>query len=233
MLNYIYIILKSMNAFSPYLNCTLCPRECRVNRFSGQVGYCGQAAELRIASIGPHFGEEPPISGNKGSGTIFFSGCSTGCFFCQNYQISKENLGQRLSPSQLETEVLELIQRGVHNINFVTPDHFWPHIKGVAEFLKQKGVTIPLLINGSGYHKKERVLEMAEVCDIFLPDMKFADSVLAKYCMGREDYPIRAMESITLMVEKKGFLDTWFDDKDETCPPATKGVLVRHLVLPG
>lgn len=219
--------------FDAYECCTLCPRECKKNRINGEVGFCKQTAILKISSIGPHFGEEPPISGINGSGTVFFTGCSTGCFFCQNYQISRENMGREFSLEAFVEEVKRLAGFSVHNLNFVTPDHFWPHIRALAIRLKKEGLSIPFLINSSGFQKPETVREMAEYCDIFMPDMKFSDPALAEFCMGRNDYPRIAIKAVELMVEKKGFLDSWFDEETGKCPPTARGVLVRHLILPG
>jgi len=218
--------------FPEYEVCQLCPRLCGVNRAQGQRGFCGQSNEFRVATIAPHFGEEPPISGIKGSGTVFLSGCSTGCFFCQNHQLSKEGMGRTLSEVDFMNEVRQCIAKGVHNLNFVTPDHFWPHLRWLMEALREAGETIPFLLNSSGYQNEWVVTEMVERADIFLPDFKFAEPELAKFCMGRRDYPLVALSVIEQMVGQKGFLNSWVDESGSECVPATKGVLVRHLVLP-
>lgn len=213
-----------------YQCCRLCPRDCRVDRTAGEKGYCGESAVCRIASAIPHFGEEPSFTGTKGSGTIFFAGCSSRCFFCQNHQISSGAVGRDVTPEQLLEAALELLGKGVHNLNFVSPDHFWPHVERVCRQLRDRGVLTPFLFNGSGYQRPERVPEYAEVFDIFLPDFKFADPELAQACMNDARYPELALDSLRSMVAHKGFLFPWDPQGEET---ASRGVLVRHLVLPG
>lgn len=216
--------------FQAYKNCALCPRDCKVDRTKGAPGFCGESAVCRVSFIGPHFGEEPSFSGTKGSGTIFFSGCSSQCFFCQNYQISIQHDGRSITPAELLSEARGLLQKGVHNLNFVTPDHFWPHIRSLCQELRKEGVRVPMLFNSSGYQKPEMVPECAGVMDIFLPDFKFAEPELAQLCMGDARYPEIALDAIREMVKLKGFLEPWdITGKD----PAQRGVLVRHLVLPG
>ncbi len=214
-----------------YRHCFLCPRKCGAHRTAGNIGFCGQSDQLLISSIAPHFGEEPPISGFKGSGTVFFSGCSTGCFFCQNHQISRDGIGSPYSFHLFCEKVELLAKQGVHNINYVTPDHFWPHIRELIKWMKSRNIVVPNLINSSGYERIEIIKEMAEYVDIFLPDFKFADNNLASYCMGKRDYKEVALSAIEIMIDAKGFLDSSFDDKE--IKPASRGVLVRHLVLPG
>ncbi len=216
--------------FSEYAQCRLCPRECGVNRLSGQRGFCGETSDCTVAYCGPHFGEEPPFSGTSGSGTIFFSGCSCGCFFCQNVQISQEHLGKILTFSELSERVLALARSAVHNLNFVTPEHWWPHIRELCRFLRSEKVDIPFLWNSSGYCRRDFLAEQSRHIDIFLPDFKFADADLAERCMGRRDYPQLALSGLRLLVEKKGFLRP-FDSRGEIT--ASQGVMVRHLVLPG
>lgn len=213
---------------TPYRHCELCPRRCGVNRTAGQHGFCGEGAELHVASIGAHFGEEPPLVGHDGSGTVFLTGCSCGCFFCQNYQLSTEHLGDFLSIEETVSRILAL--KGVRNINLVTPDHFWPHLKEVIALLREQGCDLPIIWNCSGYSRVVMLDEQADAVDIFLPDFKYASSELAKRCMGREDYPVIAREAIRFLVDRKGFLRP-FDEHGTL--PATRGVLVRHLVLPG
>ncbi len=215
---------------TPYKNCRLCPRKCNVNRTAGELGYCGESSVCRIATACPHFGEEPPFTGKNGSGTIFFSGCSCRCFFCQNYQISLDRYGREMSHKQLFDEAMILVKKGVHNINWVTPDHFLPHIKRLCEALRNNNVEIPFIFNCSGYMLPEMITYISESMDIFLPDMKFSDPNLAKACMEDTAYPEIALSAIKKMVDSKGFLFPW----DETGKNMAKqGVLVRHLVLPG
>jgi len=213
-----------------YSHCTLCPRECGVDRTTGVVGFCGETATCRVSSSGPHFGEEPSFSGTRGSGTIFFTGCSSHCFFCQNHQISNENLGQDVTDDELLAIGRSLAAAGVHNLNFVTPDHFWPHIEALCRALRDEGVEVPFLFNSSGYQRPDMIERYAQWIDIFMPDFKFADPDLAERCMGDRRYPELALESLRRMVDAKGFLDPW-DPSGRR--PAKRGVLVRHLILPG
>ena len=213
-----------------YRDCHLCPRDCGVDRTQGALGVCGESAACRVASHGPHFGEEPSFTGTRGSGTIFFAGCSSGCFFCQNVQISTGHEGAEVSPDDLVRIGKALAASGVHNLNFVTPDHFWPHIEHLCLELRKGGCDLPFVFNSSGYERPDLIETYAKAIDIFMPDFKFADPALAKECMGDERYPEIALEALRKMVELKGFLEPW----DPTgARPARRGVLVRHLVLPG
>jgi putative pyruvate formate lyase activating enzyme len=219
-----------MSSFEAYQHCTLCPRDCKVDRTKEPLGFCGESAACRVSFIGPHFGEEPSFTGSKGSGTIFFSGCSSQCFFCQNYQISIQHDGRAITPTELLSEVRALLLKSVHNLNFVTPDHFWPHIQSLCHALREEGIQVPKLFNSSGYQKPERVEEYAQEMDIFLPDFKFAEPELARMCMGDARYPEIALKALREMVKRKGFLEPWDTTGRQT---AVQGVLVRHLVLPG
>ncbi len=218
-----------MDLLESYRHCILCPRDCKVDRTKGVLGVCGESATCRVSFMGPHFGEEPSFTGSRGSGTIFFSGCSSQCFFCQNYQISAQHDGRVITPEELLAEVRQLLQKDVHNLNFVTPDHFWPHIEMLCRELRAGGVTLPMLFNCSGYQRPDKIKEYASWMDIFLPDFKFAQPGLAKLCMGDSRYPTIALEALHEMVRAKGFLEPW-DPTGNTA--ARSGVLVRHLVLP-
>jgi putative pyruvate formate lyase activating enzyme len=210
--------------------CTLCPRSCRADRAS-RPGFCGETATLRIATHTLHFGEEPPISGTRGSGAFFFSGCPCHCFFCQNAQISRPGgIGTPVAPDAFHAMALDLIARGAHNLNFVTPDHVWPHIATLCRRLRSEGQTLPFVFNSSGYHAPALLDEALPLMDIFLPDFKFADPALAARVMGDARYPEIALAALDRIVEAKGFLDT-FDPTGQQ--PAHTGLLVRHLVLPG
>lgn len=217
--------------FPDYTPCRLCPRQCGVDRLADVAGVCGETAQLRLASWGPHLGEEPCFSGAHGSGTIFFTGCPCHCFFCQNWQISNvHGKGRSVSTEEFHRIALGLVELGVHNLNFVTPDHFWPHIEALCARLRDEGVKIPFLFNSSGYQLPSMVARYAAQMDIFMPDFKFADPVLARLVMRDERYPEIALEALRLMVAEKGFLEPFDPSGTE---PAKRGVLVRHLVLPG
>ncbi len=213
-----------------YSHCTLCPRRCGANRLAGQAGFCRQTAELRIGAIVAHRGEEPCITGTHGSGTIFFTGCTCGCFFCQNHQLSQLNIGRAYDEDSLHSAVLDLIAQGVHNLNFVTPEHWWPHIRRLCQWLRQQDFWLPTLWNSSGYFSPERLREQVELIDIFLPDFKYADPELARRCMGDPRYPQLALDGIRLLAERIGNLRPYDPSGDLT---ATRGLMVRHLVLPG
>lgn len=213
-----------------YAECRLCPRECGVNRVAGERGCCGESAACRLASIGVHHGEEPSISGRRGSGTLFFTGCSCGCFFCQNHQISHEGLGEVWEMDALVERVSRLIATGVHNLNFVTPDHFWPHVEELVRRLRAAGCTLPFLYNGSGYQRPDMIERYARSVEMFLPDFKFLNASLADLCMGDARYGDMVLEALRRMVACRGFLRP-FDESGAVT--AREGVMVRHLVLPG
>ncbi len=222
-----------MNHLNLFNKCELCPRRCRVDRTipgAEKKAFCGQSSELRIAHMGPHFGEEPPISGTRGSGTVFFSGCSLRCTFCQNHQISMEGVGKLYSSDDFFSEVSGMIDTsGVHNINFVTPDHFFPYTFRLVEKLGKSGYSIPILYNTSGYQSVEILKAAEQYADIYLPDYKYSDPEIAGTFSKCSDYPGKALDAISEMVRQKGFLDSFIKDTDI----AAKGVLVRHLILPG
>ena len=224
-----------MNLVDPYKCCMLCPRQCRVDRTADgtdkRKGICGETDQLRIAYVGPHFGEEPPITGKNGSGTVFFTGCSLRCVYCQNHQISNDGLGTGISLNELAEKVAEMVERDqVHNINFVTPDHFFPHVFGLVSLLRRGGIDLPIVYNLSGYQSLEALASAEDYVDIYLPDFKYSDRSLAATLSRCRDYPQTALDAIATMVRQKGFLDAVSFPETH---PARKGVLVRHLVLPG
>jgi len=238
--------LDSLNEtlFSHYEACELCPRRCRVDRMAGQVGSCGETAQLRIATIESHLGEEPPISGQNGSGTVFFSGCSLRCVFCQNHQISHQGLGSEWTLQQVVDRLVALRAReGIHNVNFVTPDHFFPHTVAIVRLLREGRVHLPTVYNVSGYQHIESLRMIESVADIYLTDFKYADASLVRNLSCCYDYSEVALEAVSEMVRQKGFLDTFMTDGEleagrvgvGDCLPVVsqKGVLVRHLILPG
>ena len=212
-----------------YKNCQLCPRNCKVDRTRGELGYCGESDKLKISSICPHFGEEPPISGTNGSGTVFFTGCSLKCLFCQNYQISIEGMGRIWSVPEVVDEIEKMYNiHKIHNVNFVTPDHFFPHTIEIVKSLRKRKINIPILYNTSGYQKLSLLKEIKDYADIYMPDFKYSDSNLSKKLSHCDDYPEIAIESISEMIRQKGFLDSF----ENNTTIAKKGVLVRHLILP-
>lgn len=211
-----------------YLNdCTLCPRNCHVNRIAGETGCCGQTAELSVARASLHLWEEPCISGSNGSGTVFFIGCSLGCVYCQNHQISRGTAGKRVTIERLASVFLELAQQQACNINLVTPTHFVPQIIKAIETARDKGFRLPIVYNTSGYEKVETLRLLNGYADIYLPDMKYKSPQLSRRYSGCLDYFQRASRAITEMVRQTGV--PVFNREGIM----TKGVIVRHLVLPG
>jgi putative pyruvate formate lyase activating enzyme len=222
---------NDMDYLSLFQKCLLCPRACGVDRTSdGNRGFCGESARLRVGYVGPHFGEEPPLSGTRGSGTVFFTGCSMRCSFCQNYQISRDGLGETMNVEDLLRKVETMILNdGVHNINFVTPDHFFPYAFDLVSKLRKRGHELPILFNLSGYQSMAPLKLAHAFTDIYLPDFKYADRDLADRLSRCRDYPDVALAAIGEMIDSKGLLNAL----DDEVSPATRGVLVRHLVLPG
>ncbi len=217
---------KIKQAYDLMESCSLCPRQCRVDRTRHQAGYCGATNGLEISSYCPHFGEEPSLSGTHGSGTIFFTHCSLRCIFCQNHDISIEGHGQRAQAGQLASVMLYLQKQGCHNINLVTPGHFLPFILEELDMAAQNGLTLPLVYNSSGYERIEALNILDGIVDIYLPDFKFWDPDLAQKACSAPDYPSIAQKAVTEMYHQVGDLKT--DSKGI----AVSGLLVRHLVLP-
>ncbi len=210
---------------TPMTACTLCPRRCGVDRTAGQVGACGVPAAYRIARIAPHLWEEPPISGTRGSGTVFFSGCNLGCVFCQNREISREGIGRTLSEDELADAILSLQEQGVHNINLVTPTHYTAPLANLLEKLKPR-LHIPVVWNSGGYESAETLRRLEGLVDVYLPDFKYSSCELAASYSKAPDYPERATEALREMYRQTGA----YREEDHL---AQKGVMVRHLVLPG
>jgi len=206
--------------------CRLCPRECGVNRLAGEEGLCRTGRLAGVASYHPHFGEEAPLVGRYGSGTIFFSSCSLLCSFCQNYEISHRKGGITIEPDQLATMMLELAGRGCHNINFVTPTHVIPQILEALVPAIEHGLKIPLVYNSSGYDRVETLRLLDGVFDIYLPDFKFWENRWADRFCRAPDYREHAREAIREMHRQVGDLE--IDDRGI----AVRGLLVRHLVMP-
>ena len=205
-------------------NCTLCPRECGADRYKSK-GFCGEGSDVRIARAELHHWEEPCISGKNGSGTVFFSGCSLKCCFCQNYEISSENKGFALTERQLADTFLMLQDKGAENINLVNPTHFVVQIINALDLCKNK-LKIPIIYNCGGYEKVDTIKKLRGYVDIFLPDLKYFDSDISKKYSKAEDYFEVTSKAIKAMIEITG--KPIFDDNNML----KKGVVVRHLVLP-
>jgi putative pyruvate formate lyase activating enzyme len=206
--------------------CTICPRQCKILRSKGNTGFCGIGALPVISSVGPHFGEESVLVGKGGSGTIFFAGCNLGCIFCQNYEISHQRQGSRTTIEQLVQFMLDLQSRGCSNINFVTPTHVVAAVAAAIELARQQDLTIPTVYNTGGYDSIETLKLLDGLIDIYMPDMKYSDSEIAGELSAAPDYPKVNFAAVKEMHRQVGDLKT---EKGL----ATRGLLVRHLVLPG
>lgn len=209
--------------------CNICPRECGVDRQKDERGFCGEGDSLRVARIAPHHFEEPVISGSRGSGTVFFSGCSLGCIFCQNKEISRSGgFGREYSDGELYEAILELQDSGVHNINLVTPTHFLHRIIPLLERLRQGALKIPVVYNSSGYEKADTLTRLDGLVDIYMPDLKYFSGELAKKYSAAEDYPAVALSAIAEMLRQVGRYK--FSEQEPSI--LARGMIVRHLVLP-
>jgi putative pyruvate formate lyase activating enzyme len=208
-------------------SCRCCPRRCGANRIKGETGVCSSTARLKVDSAGPHFGEEKPLVGSGGSGTVFFSNCNLLCCFCQNWEINHRGDGRHINHAQLAEMMLGLQRRGCHNINLVTPTHVVPHIVKALRIGIKRGLRLPLVYNTGGYDSPEVIKLLDGVVDIYLPDFKYQDGKLAaKYSHGAKDYPQVAAKVIKEMHRQVGDLRT---DGDGV---AQRGLMIRHLVLP-
>ncbi len=205
--------------------CTLCPRNCKVYRSKGEVGFCGIARLPVVSSVGPHFGEESVLVGTGGSGTIFFAGCNLGCIFCQNFDISHHCHGRKVTIEKLAKSMLELQSYGCCNINFVTPTHVVPAIVAAIELARKNGLSLPTVYNTGGYDSVETLRLLEGYIDIYMPDMKYSDSKVAQQLSAAPDYPEVNREAVKEMHRQVGDLQV---EKGL----ATRGLLVRHLVLP-
>ncbi|MEK7449499.1 MAG: radical SAM protein [Planctomycetota bacterium] len=222
--------------------CILCPRRCEANRLNGELGFCKSGVTAVFSSAGPHYGEEPPISGPdvhrggfgwgsapslpRGSGTIFFTGCNLRCLFCQNYQISQEYLGRPVAADELGQIMISLQEQGCHNINLVSPTHFVPQILESLLYAAENGLVIPIVYNTNGYDSIETLKLMEGVVDIYLPDIKYSENKQAEECSRVADYVEPNRLALKEMYRQVGNLVT-----DEN-GIARRGLLVRHLVLP-
>ena len=207
--------------------CNLCPRECLVKRAEGQKGYCLSDDKIVIARAALHMWEEPCISGDCGSGTVFFSGCSLRCVYCQNHEIAAAVKGKEITVGELSQIFLSLQKNGAANINLVTPDHHILQIVQAVLSARENGLTIPVVYNGSGYEKQEAIEMLAGIVDIFLTDFKYMEPALAKRFSRAEDYPMVAKKALDTMVRVAG--KPVFDENGMM----RSGVIVRHLLLPG
>lgn len=205
-----------------YTHCTLCPRRCGVDRTRGQLGFCKMPGQIHAARAGVHYWEEPVISGSFGSGAVFFSGCTLKCAFCQNYDISQENFGKSMTSAELRAAFERLIDEGVQNINLVTPTHFLPDILPALE----PKLPVPVVYNCGGYESMETLRQLEGKIDVYLPDFKYSDNALAKKLSSAPDYFETASAAILEMYRQVGKPVIEGDEMK-------RGVLVRHLVLPG
>lgn len=209
-------------------DCTLCPRECHVDRTAGQRGFCGQSDRIMAARAALHFWEEPCLSGTNGSGTVFFSGCNLRCVYCQNHTIAKGQTGREISIERLTEIFLELQDKGAHNINLVTPTHYVPQIIRALQSAKNNGLTIPVVYNTSGYEKIDTLKRLEGLIDIYLPDLKYHDATLSTRYSNAPDYFVHACAAIDEMLRQTG-QPVFVDGEDSLM---LKGVIVRHLLLP-
>lgn len=210
-------------------DCILCPRECHANRLSGEIGFCRSTAVLTAARAALHFWEEPCISGTNGSGAVFFSGCNMGCVFCQNHAIAHAKSGKEVSVKKLSDIFLNLQDKGAHNINLVTPSHFIPQILTALTTAKAHGLSIPIVYNTSAYEKPEVLRMLDGLIDIYLPDLKYCDPALSAKYSAAPDYFSVASAAIQEMVRQIG--DPVFETDENSL--MKRGVIVRHLLLPG
>ncbi len=213
-----------------YGSCRLCPRSCGAARSKGVAGFCGVDAVVRVARAALHFWEEPPISGEKGSGAIFFAGCPLRCVFCQNHAISQEGVGDEVTVARLAQIMLELEAQGAHNINLVTPMHYAPSVREAVLLAKDAGLRVPIVCNTSGYERPETIDGIADAVDVWLPDFKYASSDLARELSMAPDYPVRALRALERMLASLRERGGRLEDEDGIL---RRGIIVRHLVLPG
>ena len=217
--------MKNMNK---YENCLLCPRKCGINRSTGQTGVCGVSSEIKVARAALHYWEEPCISGKRGSGAVFFSGCSLHCVFCQNREISDGKEGKVISKERLSDIFIELAGKGANNINLVTPGQYIPDIVWAVNDAKSRGMKLPIIYNTSGYENVTELKLLEGIVDVYLPDFKYMDSTLSARYSRAKDYPSVAKQALSEMVRQQ---------PDVVIDAATgliqKGVIVRQLLLPG
>ena len=217
--------MKNMNK---YENCLLCPRKCGINRRTGQTGVCGVSSEIKVARAALHYWEEPCISGKRGSGAVFFSGCSLHCVFCQNREISDGKEGKVISKERLSDIFIELADKGANNINLVTPGQYIPDIVWAVNDAKSRGMKLPIIYNTSGYENVTELKLLEGIVDVYLPDFKYMDSTLSARYSRAKDYPSVAKQALSEMVRQQP--DVVIDNATGLIQ---KGVIVRQLLLPG
>lgn len=217
--------MKNMNK---YENCLLCPRKCGINRSTGQTGVCGVSSEIKVARAALHYWEEPCISGKRGSGAVFFSGCSLHCVFCQNREISDGKEGKVISKARLSDIFMELAGKGANNINLVTPGQYIPDIVWAVNDAKSRGIKLPIIYNTSGYENVTELKLLEGIVDVYLPDFKYMDSTLSARYSRAKDYPSVAKQALSEMVRQQP--DVVIDNATGLIQ---KGVIVRQLLLPG
>lgn len=218
---------RAKRAVAMLVDCCVCAQGCRVNRLEGELGACRGSRAAAVSSYGPHFGEEAPLVGKRGSGTIFFTHCNLNCLFCQNCDISQKGEGDEVSPEELAGMMLDLQDRGCHNVNLVSPSHFVPQILEALVVASARGLKVPIVYNTGGYDSLETLCLLDSVVDIYMPDIKFGDNETGRKYTGAVDYFSVAKRAVKKMHEQVG--DLLLDDKGI----AVRGLLVRHLVLPG
>ena len=222
--------------------CTLCPRNCGADRENGQLGFCGQTNEVKVARAALHNWEEPCISGKNGSGTVFFSGCSLKCVFCQNHNIAHGDAGKVISTERLSEIFLELQEKGAHNINLVTPSHYVPQIITALESAKNQGLTLPIVYNTGSYEKVKTIRQLEGLVDIYLPDFKYMSPIISAKYSYAADYSIVAKDVIAEMVRQTGKPEFFAVEGAEASKADVdpieagalmkRGTIVRHMLLP-
>jgi putative pyruvate formate lyase activating enzyme len=217
---------KAQKAWETLRECRLCPRNCGINRLEGEKGFCQTGQTALVSSIGPHFGEEAPLVGRYGSGTIFFAFCNLGCIFCQNYELSHLGEGRETSPEVLAGHMLHLKAIGCHNINWVTPTHVVPFLLKALLIAIPKGLNIPLVYNCGGYEVPETLRWLENIVDMYMPDIKFGDPSVSQELAQAPDYPLVAKKALKEMHRQVG--DLVINQEGI----AQKGLLIRHLVMP-
>jgi putative pyruvate formate lyase activating enzyme len=214
-------------AYALLESCRVCPRECGANRVKNdKIGFCRSGLNPVVSSASPHHGEEPPLSGQKGSGTIFFANCNLRCVYCQNYPISQLGNGAERTPAELACQMLWLQEQGCHNLNLVTPTHFMPQILKALGIARERGFSLPIVYNTSGYESLEALRLLDGIVDIYMPDMRYSEDGIARRYSAAPDYPDANRAAVKEMYRQVGNLVV---DKNGI---AQRGLIIRHLVLP-